>query len=166
MGYIQSERVYLATTTRFVPQSSTSDGGLRMTTKLRTYGRIDQPTIPALGKLSEEYEAAEEAHGSLHGFHRLCSTADSTPSKAVYLLAPHRGTTNSPNKSNASSSAAMCSVGGEAVKLSRSSGSFAYFQALGGRSPSAPGRRVCHAHETSMKDSWRTHGRAGHEEEP
>lgn len=57
-----------------------------MTTKPRTYGRIDQPTIPALGKLSEEYEAAEEAHGSLHGFHRLCTNADSTPSKAVYLL--------------------------------------------------------------------------------
>lgn len=57
-----------------------------MTTKPRTYGRIDEPAIPALGKLSEEYEAAEEAHGILHRLHRLCSTAGSSPSKAVYLL--------------------------------------------------------------------------------
>lgn len=47
---------------------------------------VDDPTIDALGKLSEALEAVEVARGNLYAFHRLCGTADLALGDAVDLL--------------------------------------------------------------------------------
>lgn len=47
---------------------------------------VDDPTIDALGKLSEALEAVEVARGNLYAFHRLCGTADLALGDAVELL--------------------------------------------------------------------------------
>jgi hypothetical protein len=52
----------------------------------RTRPDLDDPTVEALGKLSEALEVVEHARGLLYGFHRLIGTADLTLQEAVDLL--------------------------------------------------------------------------------
>jgi hypothetical protein len=52
----------------------------------RTRPDLDDPTVEALGKLSEALEAAEHARGLLYGFHRLTGTADLALQDAVELF--------------------------------------------------------------------------------
>jgi hypothetical protein len=52
----------------------------------RTRPDLDDPTVEALGKLSEALEVVEHARGLLYGFHRLTGTADLTLQEAVELF--------------------------------------------------------------------------------
>jgi hypothetical protein len=52
----------------------------------RTRPDLDDPTVEALGKLSEALEAVEHARGLLYGFHRLTGTADLALQEAVELF--------------------------------------------------------------------------------
>jgi hypothetical protein len=52
----------------------------------RTRPDLDDPTVEALGKLSEALEVVEHARGLLYGFHRLTGTADLALQEAVELL--------------------------------------------------------------------------------
>jgi hypothetical protein len=52
----------------------------------RTRPDLDDPTVEALGKLSEALEVTEHARGLLYGFHRLTGTADLTLQEAVELF--------------------------------------------------------------------------------
>jgi hypothetical protein len=47
---------------------------------------VDDATVEALGKLSEAFEAIEDARGHLYAFHRLTGTADLALGEAVDLL--------------------------------------------------------------------------------
>ena len=47
---------------------------------------VDDPTIGALGKLSEALETCEQARGHLYGFHQLTGTADIQLGEAVTAL--------------------------------------------------------------------------------
>lgn len=67
-------------------------GALTRTAAVHTCCRLflirsaKEPTVAALGKLSEALEVAEYARGLLYGFHRLCGTADLTLQDAVSML--------------------------------------------------------------------------------
>lgn len=138
-----------------------------MTPELESGTALPRATVDALGKLSEAFEAAEEARGRLYGFHRLCGTADLALGDAVEMLR------------QAGHTALADQIDGELVGRNvldgrwsfqiveeYDDGYFATFKRLeaAARQQLADGRR--HLYEAAMKERRRSHGRPGHEERP
>lgn len=48
--------------------------------------RVDDPTVRAVGKLTEAYETVERARGHLYAFHQLTGSADFSLEEAIELL--------------------------------------------------------------------------------
>ena len=138
-----------------------------MATGSKTDARVDRATVTALGKLSEAFEAVEEARGRLYGFHRLCGTADLTLGEAVDLLrdAGHEELADRIDTELVGRNVLQGRWSFQIVE-EYDDGYFDTFRRLEAeaRQSLADGRR--HLHEAAMKNDRRSPGRAGHEEEP
>lgn len=128
---------------------------------------VDPETVTALGKLSEAFEAVEEARGRLYGFHRLCGTADLMLGDAVELLR-RAGHTELADRIDLELVGRNVLHGRWSFQIVEEydDGYFATFKRLeaDARQHLVGGRR--HSYEASMKEDRRTKGLAGHEKEP
>jgi hypothetical protein len=128
---------------------------------------MDPGTVTALGKLSEAFEAAEEARGRLYGFHRLCGRADLTLGEAVELLrkAGHIELADRIDRELVGRNVLPGRWSFQIVE-EYDDDYFATFRRLEAeaRQELAGGRR--HVYEASMKEDRRTNGLPGHEKEP
>lgn len=128
---------------------------------------MDEATVNALGKLSEAFEAAEEARGRLYGFHRLCGRADLTLGESVEMLrdAGHHDLANRIDRELVGLNVLEGRWSFQVVE-EYDDGYFALFKALeeDTRVQLAGGRR--HLYEAAMKERRRTHGLPGHAKEP
>lgn len=127
----------------------------------------DDATVEALGKLSEAFEAAEEARGRLYGFHRLCGRADLTLGEAVDLLrsAGHDDLADRIDRELVGRNVLHGRWSFQIVE-EYDDGYFATFQRFEAeaREQLAGGRR--HLYEAAMKESRRSPGLPGHEKSP
>lgn len=128
---------------------------------------MDPGTVTALGKLSEAFEAVEEARGRLYGFHRLCGRADLTLGEAVELLrkAGHIELADRIDRELVGRNVLPGRWSFQIVE-EYDDDYFATFRRLEAeaRQELAGGRR--HVYEASMKEDRRTNGLPGHEKEP
>ena len=128
---------------------------------------VDPQTVTALGKLSEAFEAAEEARGRLYGFHRLCGRADLTLGDAVDLLRA-AGHTELADRIDRELVGRNVLPGRWSFQIVEEYDDdyFATFTRLEAeaRQELAGGRR--HLYEASMKEDRRSKGLPGHEKEP
>lgn len=128
---------------------------------------VDPQTVTALGKLSEAFEAAEEARGRLYGFHRLCGTADLMLGDAVDLLR-NAGHTELADRIDRELVGRNVLHGRWSFQIVEEydDGYFATFKRFEeeARQQLVGGRR--HSYEASMKEDRRTEGLPGHEKEP
>jgi len=128
---------------------------------------INEATVNALGKLSEAFEAAEEARGRLYGFHRLCGRADLTLGEAVDMLhdAGHHDLADRIDRDLVGLNVLEGRWSFQVVE-EYDDGYFALFKELEeeARDQLADGRR--HLYEAAMKERRRTPGLPGHAKEP
>jgi hypothetical protein len=128
---------------------------------------VDVDTVTALGKLSEAFEAVEEARGRLYGFHRLCGTADLMLGNAVELLR-NAGHTELADRIDLELVGRNVLPGRWSFQIVEEydDGYFATFEHFEAeaRQQLVGGRR--HVYEASMKEDRRSKGLPGHDKEP
>jgi hypothetical protein len=128
---------------------------------------VDVDTVTALGKLSEAFEAVEEARGRLYGFHRLCGTADLMLGNAVELLR-NAGHTELADRIDLELVGRNVLPGRWSFQIVEEydDGYFAIFEHFEAeaRQQLVGGRR--HVYEASMKEDRRSKGLPGHDKEP
>jgi hypothetical protein len=125
---------------------------------------VDEVTVRALGKLSEALETTERARGYLYAMHQLTGTADFQLDEAVSLFrdAGHGAVADRIEQELIGRNVTPGHWTFQLVE-EYDDGYWSVFRSLerDARTELADGRR--HLHEAAMKESRRTHGRAGHE---
>ena len=125
---------------------------------------LDDVTVEALGKLSEALETVERARGHLYSMHQLTGTADFQLDEAVSLFM-QAGHTKLAERIQRELIGRNVTPGHWTFQLVEEydDGYYADFRELEktARDELAQGRR--HLYEAELKESRRTHGRAGHE---
>ena len=128
---------------------------------------VDDATVDALGKLSEAFEAIEQARGMLYGFHRLTGTADLALGEAVQMLreAGHDDVAERIETDLVGRNVLEGRWTFQVVE-EYDAGYYAAFREheRSARDTLAAGRT--HLYEARMKQERRTHGRRHHEAKP
>ena len=125
---------------------------------------LDDLTVQALGKLSEALETVERARGHLYEMHQLTGVADFQLDEAVSLFM-QAGQTATAERIQRELIGRNVVPGHWTFQLVEEydDGYYTDFRAVekAARDELAEGRR--HLYEAELKESRRTHGRAGHE---
>jgi hypothetical protein len=125
---------------------------------------VSKLTVQALGKLSEALETVERVRGHLYAMHQLTGTADFQLDEAVslFMQAGHTATAERIERELIGRNVVPGHWTFQLVE-EYDDGYYAEFRALekAARDEHAQGRR--HLYEAELKESRRTHGRAGHE---
>src|SRR3954469_1316081 len=128
---------------------------------------VDDTTVAAVGKLSEELETTERARGHLYSFHQLTGTADLQLGEAVEGLreAGHAELADRLERELVGRNVIEGRWTFQVVE-DYDDGYWSTFRALEkeARDALTQGRR--HLHEAGMKEDRRTHRRPGHEATP
>jgi hypothetical protein len=128
---------------------------------------LSDASVEALGKLSEAFEAVEEARGRLYGFHRLTGTADLAAGEAVELLrtAGHDGLADDIARDLVGRNVLYGRWTFQVIE-EYDDGYYRTFRSLEERARAtlASGRR--HLYEAEMKADRRTQGLSAHEADP
>jgi hypothetical protein len=125
---------------------------------------LDDLTVQALGKLSEALETVERARGHLYSMHQLTGTADFQLDEAVslFMQAGHIGTAERIQRELIGRNVIPGHWTFQLVE-EYDDGYYTDLRTVEqqARDELAKGRR--HLYEAELKESRRTHGRAGHE---
>jgi hypothetical protein len=128
---------------------------------------VDDAAVEALGKLSEAFEAVEQARGELYAFHRLTGTADLALGEAVELFrrAGHDRIASRLEEELVGRNVIEGRWTFQIVEDYDDSYYSAFREAeSSARTELVGGRR--HLFEAEMKEQRRTHGRRNHEALP
>ena len=128
---------------------------------------VSSATIEALGKLSESFEAVEEARGMLYAFHRRTGTADLALGEAVEMFR-HAGHEELAKRLETDLLGQNMLQGRWTFQIVEEydDGYYARFKSLeaSARETLVDGRR--HIYEAELKERRRTRGEPGHESRP